>query len=249
MIRYIVLIIFFLPLFSCNSDNERSDKSFSLSKYYELGIKDISIKWNYTDYLNASEVIKEIQLESKEFVPRKYSNKSKQLFSKLLSDEALEVMGVQSNDSFAGNKANYYDNLIEVYIDPGNEFQWYNKEVVDLLTFGLKAFSNQYFSIVHAIDTATIELSAEQNYMFNQLESAYILSLLDYVDGLESNQISESEIILNAKYLTEIFPAILIKLRSEHKQQIMERVKYHAKNHRLEEVRKLLNEFIISNSG
>jgi hypothetical protein len=244
MTRSLILLILPLLVSACTSTNEIEDNSYSLDKYHEHGIKNINLIWEYADYLNTSKIIKNIKSESKEVIPRKESPNSQQLFLKLIDDDAIEIICHDPT-----GRSEYFDNLVEIYIEPGDGFQGYNKEVVDVMTFGLQTYSRLYFFVLNAIDTTSIEISVDQMNEFKLLEEDFIIWTLDYIDRLDTNTLTESSIILKATYMTEIFPFILANLSYEQKDQIIKRIQYQAKHHKLNKVKKLLTDFLLNNIG
>ncbi|MEM6362002.1 MAG: hypothetical protein AAF731_18080 [Bacteroidota bacterium] len=220
------------------------DESYSLEKYYELGIKKIDQTWEYKDYLTASKIIIKLKKESQESIPRKNSVDSGLLFSKLINDQALEVLSELELPDIELDRAEIYNNLVDIYIEPGDGYQPYNDECTEILTFGFKLNIKAYSSVLYAIDTAGIKENEEVQKIVEPMKKGLIRQSIEYIEGLETSQLSQKNIVINAVHLTEVFPSLFALLKPLEIELLLEKIESQSQKHSQKEVRRVLKNFL-----
>jgi hypothetical protein len=136
-------LLFTLVLLVCIvSCNKRSDYSYPLEKYSELGMPDFSRAWKISEFGDVIGTLRDIQNNEALSLPRKGSRKSGKLFEHMVSMDNLSFLNIDSLplyekayriQSFLHIQSEY----IDIYTDIRHREQYYNEELIDFYIFGI----------------------------------------------------------------------------------------------------------------
>ena len=132
-------LILFISLLSCNNSG-RTDYSLTLEEYQERGMPDHSKVWGMQDYSNAFYVLNTLKYENAKALPVRESEKSGELFSRMISIDNLSFLQDESLPLHAkADRIKWFVNtLMELkvaYTTIGTEKQYYVRELMDIDIF------------------------------------------------------------------------------------------------------------------
>jgi len=140
MKNYLLLTLILLTsVYSCNKPGS-TDQSLTLAEYKEMGMPDSDSIWSMQEYSNAFFVLNTLKYENVKSLPVRESEKSGELFSRMISIENLSFLKDETLPLHA--KADmikwFVNTLMELKvayttIGPGN--QYYVKELIDIEIF------------------------------------------------------------------------------------------------------------------
>ena len=132
----LLILILSASLLSCNKANE-TDHSLTLVEYQELGMPDYNSVWSMEDYSNAFFVLNTLKYENAKALPSRESERSKVLFSRMISIDNLAFLQDETLPLYA--KASmiqwFVNTLMELkvaYTTIGTERQYYVRELMDI---------------------------------------------------------------------------------------------------------------------
>ena len=139
------LTLFFACLFlmfSCKNETD-TDDSLTVKEYRASGLPDPGKVWDSGDYSMAFAVLENLKNTTPNRLPRKNSRKSGEVFERMLSLKSLS--SPQDNSipyelklSETRNFLKTCEKWIFIYTNPGDELQYYHRELTELYLFGLK---------------------------------------------------------------------------------------------------------------
>lgn len=155
----IPFILLGMTILSCN----RTGKDYSLEKekYVSLGMPDHTKKWNSDDYGEANITLGTLRNEAPLSFPRKYSKKSGEVFSRLVSEENISFV----YDTTIPLKIRAY--MIQHYPGITGEFEYlysyekegksvYGEELIEIIKFNL-SIHNKMLELSGIIDKSDDE--------------------------------------------------------------------------------------------
>ena len=140
MKNYVLLILILsVSLNSCKKAND-TDHSLTLVEYKELGMPDYNSVWSMQDYSNAFYVLNTLKYENAKALPSRESERSKVLFSRMISIDNLSFLQDETLPLYA--KADlikwFVNTLMELkgaYTTIGSNTQYYIRELIDIDIF------------------------------------------------------------------------------------------------------------------
>jgi len=140
MKNYVLLILILsVSLNSCKKAND-TDHSLTLVEYKELGMPDYNSVWSMQDYSNAFYVLNTLKYENAKALPSRESERSKVLFSRMISIDNLSFLQDETLPLYA--KAElikwFVNTLMELkvaYTTIGSNTQYYIRELIDIDIF------------------------------------------------------------------------------------------------------------------
>ncbi|MCK4990260.1 MAG: hypothetical protein KAS29_07225, partial [Bacteroidales bacterium] len=140
MKNYVLLILILsVSLNSCKKAND-TDHSLTLVEYKELGMPDYNSVWSMQDYSNAFYVLNTLKYENAKALPSRESEKSGELFSRMISIDNLSFLQDETLPLYA--KADlikwFVNTLMELkgaYTTIGSNTQYYIRELIDIDIF------------------------------------------------------------------------------------------------------------------
>ncbi len=136
---YLLILILSVSLNSCKKAND-TDHSLTLVEYKELGMPDYNSVWSMQDYSNAFYVLNTLKYENAKALPSRESERSKVLFSRMISIDNLSFLQDETLPLYA--KAElikwFVNTLMELkvaYTTIGSNTQYYIRELIDIDIF------------------------------------------------------------------------------------------------------------------
>jgi len=143
MKNYVLLILILsVSLGSCKKVNE-TDHSLTLVEYQELGMPDYNSVWSMEDYSTAFYVLNTLKYQNLKALPSRDSEKSKVLFSRMISIDNLSFLEDETIPLYAkaGLIKWFVNTLMELkvaYTTIGTERQYYVRELMDIDIFRVR---------------------------------------------------------------------------------------------------------------
>lgn len=189
---YLLLFALFLLSTSCSKKSEK-DLSLTLKEYRTLGVPDHNKQWSQDDYLDAFIALNKLKLTKPSCLPRKNSKRSGELFYRMISEENLSFLQVDTT-SFAEKayQIQYYSSiqneLVKLYTIVLREDQYYYQELIDLYIFGL-VVTQKKLDLANRISNSKDEADKKLQYGLYSVQLGY-MEMIIYI--LENQNISIS---------------------------------------------------------
>ena len=216
-IRIYCFSLLFLISTTCTQKVKEPDNSLTIEEYMALGVTDPNNAWNLDDYARTFSVLFRLKQNEPLSLPKKESEKSGLLYSRMTN---LENLSFLNNDSLPlSNKAhqikeflNVYYNLSDVYTNILLKEPYYHRELMGINLFGL--------SISHKmVDLAKkINRSEEQSDIVMQSGYESIVGL--YTNFLSNLLQSQSDLSMYSQQDLELLSDSLTSSIGNHWQDI-----------------------------
>ena len=147
--------------------------------------------------------------------------------------------------SFTENNSKYLRALNALYIADGDDFQPYNDECIEVMTFGLKNGIKLYESLRTTYDTlSNIDAKNKIQPHIVDLRDELTANLISYLDNLSDEAFSESNRILAARYFSEMMPATLEYLSDYNIDVLVEAINFHVNLSTNSEIENILTKLV-----
>ena len=142
---FLVLSVFLLLFSACSTKNK--DRSIDMKELKKMGMPDCDKLWTGKEYGKAYSILMGIKNNQPYKLPRKGSEKSGEVFNRLISRENMSFL---ENDSIPLNVRaevilrflSTYEDVIDIYTNILMKKQYYTPELVDIYLFGLDIMQN-----------------------------------------------------------------------------------------------------------
>lgn len=199
----ILILIPFLFLLSCN-EVKKPDQSLTLERYLELGVPDYTRVWHMEDYSNAFFALNTLKYENPKALPVRKSEKSGELFSRMISIDNLSFLQDETLPLWArADMIKWFVNtLMElkvVYTIVGTEQQYYARELMDIDIFRV--------SVAHKMLDLGLKINESEDPSDISMQSDY-----PHIQMMYLNIISE---LLEEQQYTSLYPQQTLELLAD----------------------------------
>ena len=191
-------LLFTLVLLVCIvSCNKRSDYSYQLEKYSELGMPDFSRAWKISEFGDVIGTLRDIQNNEPFSLPRKGSRKSGKLFEHMVSMDNLSFLNIDTLplyekayriQSFLHIQSEY----IDIYTDMRHREQYYNKELIDFYIYGI-SITQKMLDLAYKINESDAPGDVGMQSGFDAIQYIHVTMLSDALDKQKNTSLYNTE--------------------------------------------------------
>jgi len=210
----VILILVMLIAGSCKKS--KKDLSLTAKEYQMKGMPENDKIWSDQDYINAHNTLGSLRVSNFLSLPRKHSNKSGAVFSRIINKENLSFL----NDSTISLRdkafriqyfSSFLNELSRMYTDNLKKEQYYDEELIDIHIFEL------------FVRKKMLELAGK---IMNSKEKEDI-SMQSGTKAIVKGYLNLVSAVLREQVKTEIFPARDLKrLSMEVSNSLMENLSW-----------------------
>ncbi len=191
-------LLFTLVLLACLvSCNNKSDYSYPLEKYSELGMPDFNRAWKISEFGDVIGTLRDIQNNEPFSLPRKDSRKSGKLFEHMVSMDNLSFLNIDSLplyekayriQSFLHIQSEY----IDIYTDLRHREQYYNKELIDFYIYGI-SITQKMLDLAYKINESDAPGDVGMQSGFDAIQYIHVTMLSDALDKQKNTSLYNTE--------------------------------------------------------
>ena len=191
-------LLFTLVLLVCIvSCNKRSDYSYPLEKYSELGMPDFSRAWKISEFGDVIGTLRDIQNNETFSLPRKDSRKSGKLFEHMVSMDNLSFLNIDTLplyekayriQSFLHIQSEY----IDIYTDIRHREQYYNEELIDFYIYGI-SITQKMLDLAYKINESDAPGDVGMQSGFDAIQYIHVTMLSDALDKQKNTSLYNTE--------------------------------------------------------
>ncbi len=193
---HLITLLLLVGLVSCSGPKEK-DYSYTLEKYQELGIPDISRPWKLSEFANIIADLRDIKNTKPLSLPRKGSRKSGQLFEHMIGMDNLSFLNIDTLplyekayriQSFLHIQSEY----IDIYTDIYRREQYYNKELIECYIFGIRV-TQEMITLGQKINESDKPGDVGMQSGFSGIKYIHVTMLADALDKQKNTSLYKTE--------------------------------------------------------
>ncbi len=205
-------LLFILVLLVCMvSCNKKSDYSYPLERYQELGMPDFNGAWKISEFGDVIGTLRDVQNNEPFSLPRKGSRKSGKLFEHMVSMDNLSFLNIDTLplyekayriQSFLQIQSEY----IDIYTDLRHREQYYNEELIDFYIYGI-SITQKMLDLAYIINESDAPGDVGMQSGFPAIQYIHVTMLSDALNKQKNTS------LYNAEDLETLGDSIALSLR------------------------------------